>query len=81
MTVPENKRVSTRATGIVGIAILCSRVLGLIREVVFAALFGAILLGERMSLQGVAGCALIFFAMIAVELIPALRKRAGVRTQ
>lgn len=41
MTAVENKRVSTRATGIVGIAILCSRVLGLIREVVFAALFGA----------------------------------------
>jgi putative peptidoglycan lipid II flippase len=36
-----NKRVSTRATGIVGIAILCSRVLGLLREVVFASLFGA----------------------------------------
>src|SRR5213076_3060343 len=33
--------VSTRATGIVGIAILSSRVLGLIREVLFAALFGA----------------------------------------
>ena len=32
---------STRATGIVGIAILCSRVLGLIREQVFAGLFGA----------------------------------------
>src|SRR3979490_1677591 len=37
----ENKRVSTRATGVVGIAILCSRVLGLLREVIFAALFGA----------------------------------------
>src|SRR3981189_3211223 len=36
-----NQRVSTRATGVVGIAILCSRVLGLIREVIFAALFGA----------------------------------------
>src|SRR5438445_12584776 len=36
-----NKRVSARATGIVGIAVLCSRVLGLIREVVFAGLFGA----------------------------------------
>src|SRR5216683_3103491 len=35
------QRISTRATGIVGVAILCSRVLGLIREVVFAALFGA----------------------------------------
>jgi putative peptidoglycan lipid II flippase len=37
----EPQRISTRATGIVGVAILCSRVLGLIREVVFAALFGA----------------------------------------
>jgi putative peptidoglycan lipid II flippase len=35
------QRISTRATGVVGIAILCSRVLGLIREVVFAAMFGA----------------------------------------
>jgi putative peptidoglycan lipid II flippase len=38
---PANQRVSTRATGVVGIAILSSRVLGLIREVLFAALFGA----------------------------------------
>ena len=37
----EPQRISTRATGIVGVAILCSRVLGLVREVVFAALFGA----------------------------------------
>jgi len=36
-----NTRVSTRATGIVGVAILCSRVLGLLREVIFASLFGA----------------------------------------
>ncbi|UXN59488.1 DMT family transporter [Phyllobacterium zundukense] len=48
-------------------------------EALFAALFGTILLGERMSLQGVAGCALIFFAMIAVELIPALRSRAALK--
>jgi putative peptidoglycan lipid II flippase len=43
MTEPpvSNQRVSPRATGIVGIAILCSRVLGLLREVVFASLFGA----------------------------------------
>jgi len=39
--IPANQRVSARATGIVGIAILCSRLLGLIREQVFAALFGA----------------------------------------
>src|SRR5436305_3500706 len=37
----EPQRVSTRATGFVGIAILCSRFLGLIREQVFAGLFGA----------------------------------------
>jgi putative peptidoglycan lipid II flippase len=41
MSVAGNQRISTRATGIVGIAILCSRLLGLIREQVFAGLFGA----------------------------------------
>jgi putative peptidoglycan lipid II flippase len=37
----SNRRVSARATGVVGIAILCSRVLGLVREMIFAGLFGA----------------------------------------
>ncbi len=41
MAVAEPQRVSTRATGVVGIAVLCSRILGLIREQVFAGLFGA----------------------------------------
>ncbi|MEY2480165.1 MAG: putative peptidoglycan lipid flippase [Verrucomicrobiota bacterium] len=41
MSLPSNQRVSTRATGVVGVAILCSRILGLIREQVFAGLFGA----------------------------------------
>jgi putative peptidoglycan lipid II flippase len=41
MTVAEKRRASTRATGIVGLAVLCSRVLGLIREQIFAGLFGA----------------------------------------
>ena len=41
MAAAQDRRMSTRATGIVGIAILCSRVLGLIREQVFAGLFGA----------------------------------------
>jgi putative peptidoglycan lipid II flippase len=41
MAPAQTQRISTRATGVVGVAILCSRVLGLIREVVFAALFGA----------------------------------------
>lgn len=48
-------------------------------EALFAALFGALMLGERMSFQGTIGCALIFFAMITVELVPALRSRAEVR--
>src|SRR5437870_11327979 len=34
-------RISARATGVVSIAVMCSRVLGLIREQVFAGLFGA----------------------------------------
>jgi putative peptidoglycan lipid II flippase len=34
-------KVSARATGVVGIAILCSRIFGLVREQVFAGLFGA----------------------------------------
>jgi putative peptidoglycan lipid II flippase len=41
MAAVEDRRMSTRATGVVGIAILSSRVLGLIREMVFAGLFGA----------------------------------------
>src|SRR6266480_709223 len=41
MVAPEHKRLSTRATSVVGIAILSSRVLGLIREQIFAGLFGA----------------------------------------
>src|SRR5438270_7257735 len=41
MVAPEHKRLSTRATGVVGVAILSSRILGLIREQIFAGLFGA----------------------------------------
>src|SRR5438045_7822119 len=41
MASADDRRMSTRATGVVGIAILSSRVLGLIREMVFAGLFGA----------------------------------------
>lgn len=39
-------------------------------EAPFAAIFGAIVLGERIGLMGLAGCALIFAAMLAVELVP-----------
>ena len=41
MAAAEKQRISTRATGVVAVAVLCSRVLGLIREQVFAGLFGA----------------------------------------
>ncbi|HEY6482935.1 MAG TPA: murein biosynthesis integral membrane protein MurJ [Steroidobacteraceae bacterium] len=34
------ERLNTRAAGVVGLAVLCSRLLGLVREQVFAALFG-----------------------------------------
>ncbi|PYE86522.1 DMT family transporter [Phyllobacterium leguminum] len=44
-------------------------------ETLFAALFGAILLGDRLPLIGMAGCALIFAAMLAVELVPMMGKR------
>src|SRR5262245_37049749 len=33
-------KVSTKAAGIVGLAVMCSRILGLIREQIFAGLFG-----------------------------------------
>ncbi len=35
-----SERLNTKAAGIVGIAVMCSRLLGLVREQVFAALFG-----------------------------------------
>ncbi|KQT86025.1 DMT family transporter [Aurantimonas sp. Leaf443] len=45
-------------------------------EALFAALFGALFLGERIGPVGLLGCALIFSAMLAVELVPL---RAGRR--
>ena len=45
-------------------------------EALFAALFGAVLLGERIGLSGLFGCALIFSAMLAVEFVPMLQSRA-----
>jgi putative peptidoglycan lipid II flippase len=41
MSAVAPKRVSARATGVVGLAIFSSRILGLIREMVIASLFGA----------------------------------------
>jgi len=44
-------------------------------ESLFAALGGAVILGERLSPVGYAGAALIFFAIILVEAIPAITAR------
>lgn len=43
-------------------------------ESLFAALFGALLLGESIQMVGYIGCGLIFAALIAVEIIPELTK-------
>ena len=44
-------------------------------ESLFAALGGALLLGERLPPVGYAGAALIFVAILMVEAVPALRQR------
>ncbi len=41
MSGPGDQRVSTKATSIVGLAVMCSRLLGFVREMVIASLFGA----------------------------------------
>ncbi|HEX3913673.1 MAG TPA: murein biosynthesis integral membrane protein MurJ [Steroidobacteraceae bacterium] len=43
MTIPideRSNRLNTKAAGIIGLAVMCSRLLGLLREQIFAALFG-----------------------------------------
>lgn len=44
-------------------------------ESLFGAFFGALILGERIPLLGYFGCALIFLAMILVEIVPELTKK------
>lgn len=44
-------------------------------EALFAALAAALILGERMDLYGWVGCALIFAAILTVELAPLLKDR------
>ena len=41
----DGKKLNTRASGIISIAVMCSRVLGLVREVLFNSLFGAASMG------------------------------------
>ena len=43
-------------------------------EALFAALFGAMLLGERIGTIGLLGCALMFGAMVLVEIVPMLSR-------
>ena len=46
MSEPTETKVNTKAAGMVGLAVMCSRVLGLVREQVFAWLFGG---GKEMD--------------------------------
>jgi len=49
-------------------------------EAVFAGLFAAIFLGERLPAIGLVGCALIFAAIVAVEALPAMLARKAPTT-
>ncbi|SIQ25939.1 Threonine/homoserine efflux transporter RhtA [Rhizobium sp. RU20A] len=44
-------------------------------EALFAALFGVLLLGETIPPIGYAGCAILFLAMLSVEIVPELGKK------
>lgn len=44
-------------------------------ETLFAGLFGAWLLGERLGMAGLIGCAMIFIAMLLVELWPVWQRQ------
>ena len=44
-------------------------------ETLFAAVFGFLLMGDRLSSTGMAGCALIFACIIAVQLMPMMKLR------
>jgi drug/metabolite transporter (DMT)-like permease len=47
-------------------------------ETLFAALFGFLLMGDRLSAIGVAGCVLIFVCIVAVQMMPLMAtRRAG----
>lgn len=41
----SNNKLNTKATGVIAVAVMCSRVLGLVREVLFNALFGTAWMG------------------------------------
>ncbi len=41
----DGKKLNTKASGVIAIAVMCSRMLGLVREMLFAGLFGTSLMG------------------------------------
>lgn len=49
-------------------------------EALFAALFGALFLAERIGFIGLMGCLMIFAAMLMVELVPMLAKKRKIAT-
>jgi drug/metabolite transporter (DMT)-like permease len=49
-------------------------------ETLFAALFGFLLMGDRLSPAGIAGCGLIFASMVGVQLLPMLDKKTLARS-
>ena len=48
-------------------------------ETLFAALFGFLLMGDRLSAAGMLGCALIFASMVGVQLLPIFTYRSRQR--
>ena len=47
-------------------------------EALFGALFAAVLLGERLNLLGLSGCLLILLAIVAVQLVPLIKRSVRV---
>jgi drug/metabolite transporter (DMT)-like permease len=43
-------------------------------EALFAAIFGVLIMGDSIGAAGYAGCAIIFVAMLATELVPEFSK-------
>lgn len=50
-------------------------------ETLFAALFGFLLMGDRLSVTALAGCVLIFTCILAVQMLPMVQARRAVRQQ
>lgn len=50
-------------------------------ETLFAALFGFLLMGDRLNAAGIVGCALIFTSMVGVQLLPIFTYRSRQRSK